>query len=278
MSTMSTITVEKLGKVGARVEGVDVERLRDDDALPEWCHETLEANGVLVFPGLHVDDETQVAFTRTLGKPVLFHWRPDLPEIYPVTLDATLNAKAEYLRATVEWHIDGAQDLIPAMASLLSAKVLSETGGETEFASTYVAYEELTDDEKTRFEDVRVLHSLAGTQRLVTPDPTPEQEAAWAENAREHPLVWRHRSGRRSLVIGSTAVGVVGMDADAGAELLRDLLARATTPDHVFRHEWGEGDMVIWDNRGVIHRVQPYDPASGREMHRTTIEGDEPIQ
>ena len=70
---MSTITVEKLGKVGARVEGVDVDRLRDDDALPEWCHETLEANGVLVFPGLHVDDETQVAFTRKLGTPVLFH-------------------------------------------------------------------------------------------------------------------------------------------------------------------------------------------------------------
>jgi alpha-ketoglutarate-dependent taurine dioxygenase len=275
---MSTIAVEKLGKVGARVDGVDVDRLRDDDALPAWCHETLEANGVLVFPGLHVDDETQVAFTRKLGTPVLFHWRADLPEIYPVTLDPTLNSRADYLRATVEWHIDGAQDEIPAMASLLSAKVLSASGGETEFASTYVAYDELTDDEKARFDDVRVLHSLAGTQRLVNPSPTAEQEAAWAASAREHPLVWRHGSGRRSLVIGSTAVGVVGMDDDAGAELLHDLLARATTPDHVFRHEWGEGDMVIWDNRGVLHRVQPYDAASGREMHRTTIEGDEPIQ
>jgi len=275
---MSTITVEKLGKVGARVDGVDVDRLRDDDTLPEWCHETLDANGVLVFPNLHVDDETQVAFTRKLGSPVLFHWRADLPEIYPVTLDQTLNARADYLRATVEWHIDGAQDEIPAMASLLSAKVLSATGGETEFASTYVAYDELTSDEKERFEDIRVLHSLAGTQRLVTKEPTAEQEAAWAASAREHPLVWRHGSGRRSLVIGSTAVGVVGMDDDAGAELLHDLLARATTPDHVFRHEWDDGDMVIWDNRGVIHRVQPYDASSGREMHRTTIQGDEPIQ
>ena len=275
---MSTITVEKLGKVGARVEGVDVERMRDDDTLPEWCHEALEANGVLVFPALHVDDETQVAFTHKLGRPVLFHWRADLPEIYPVTLDQQLNSRADYLRATVEWHIDGAQDEIPALASLLSAKVLAATGGETEFASTYVAYDELSDGEKERFEDVRVLHSLAGTQRLVNPNPTPEQEAAWAAGAREHPLVWRHRSGRRSLVIGSTAVGVVGMDDDTGTELLHDLLARATTADHVFRHEWGEGDMVIWDNRGVIHRVQPYDPSSGREMHRTTIEGDEPIQ
>jgi alpha-ketoglutarate-dependent taurine dioxygenase len=275
---MSTITVERLGKVGARVDGVDVERLRDDEALPEWCHEALDANGVLVFPGLHVDDETQVAFSHKLGRPVLFHWRADLPELYPVTLDPELNSRADYLRATVEWHIDGAQDEVPAMASLLSAKVLAASGGETEFASTYVAYDELTDDEKDRFEEVRVLHSLAGTQRLVNPNPTAEQEAAWAATAREHPLVWRHRSGRRSLVIGSTAVGVVGMDDDEGAELLRDLLARATTPDHVFRHDWGEGDLVIWDNRGVIHRVQPYDASSGREMHRTTIEGDEPIQ
>jgi alpha-ketoglutarate-dependent taurine dioxygenase len=275
---MSTITVERLGKVGARVDGVDVERLRDDEALPEWCHEALDANGVLVFPGLHVDDETQVAFSHKLGRPVLFHWRADLPELYPVTLDPELNSRADYLRATVEWHIDGAQDEVPAMASLLSAKVLAASGGETEFASTYVAYDELTDDEKDRFEEVRVLHSLAGTQRLVNPNPTAEQEAAWAATAREHPLVWRHRSGRRSLVIGSTAVGVVGMDDDEWAELLRDLLARATTPDHVFRHDWGEGDLVIWDNRGVIHRVQPYDASSGREMHRTTIEGDEPIQ
>ena len=125
---MSTVTIEKLGKVGARVDGVDVERLRDDDTLPEWCHEALEANGVLVFPGLHVDDETQVAFTRRLGRPVLFHWRDDLPEIYPVTLDQKLNSRADYLRATVEWHIDGAQDEIPALASLLSAKVLAASG------------------------------------------------------------------------------------------------------------------------------------------------------
>ena len=83
---------------------------------------------------------------------------------------------------------------------------------------------------------------------------------------------------RASLVIGSTAVGVVGMDDIAGAELLHDLLARATTPDHVFRHEWGEGDMVIWDNRGVLHRACPYDATSPRDMHRTTLTGDEPIQ
>ena len=130
-----------------------------------------------------------------------------------------------------------------------------------------------------RFARVRVVHSLSGTQRIVNPEPTPEQVAGWDRSpTREHPLVWQHQTGRNSLVIGSTATAVEGMDDEEGHALLDDLLARATTPDHVYRHAWGQGDMVIWDNRGVLHRVQPYDPSSPREMHRTTIEGDEPIQ
>jgi alpha-ketoglutarate-dependent taurine dioxygenase len=277
---MGSIRVEKLGCVGARVEGIDCDRLLHDASMPAWCMETLEANGVLVFPELHVDDATQVEFTRRLGRPLIFRMLGDFPEIYPVSLDHAVNPGADYLRATIAWHIDGAQDAIPAKASLLSAKVLAESGGETEFASTYAAYDELTDEEKARFARLRVVHSLEGTQRLIHPDPTPEQLEAWNRKGatREHPLVWRHRDGRRSLLIGSTAVAVVGMESRASRALLDDLLARATTPDHVYRHEWSVGDLVIWDNRGVIHRVQPYDLSSRREMHRTTIEGDEPIQ
>jgi len=275
---MAAITIEQLGTVGARVEGVDADRLRHDDSLGPWCLEALEAHGALVFPEVHVDDATQVAFTRALGTPLAFG-RGEFPEIMLVSLDPTKNPTADYLRGTVEWHIDGAQDEIPALATLLSAKVVAEQGGETEFASTYVAYDELTVDEKEWFAHVRVIHSLAGTQRLVNPDPTPEQLAQWDRTpVREHPLVWTHRSGRKSLVIGSTAVEVVGMDPEQGAALLADLLARATTPDHVYRHEWSAGDLVVWDNRGVIHRVQPYDPSSAREAHRTTIQGDEPIR
>ena len=96
--------------------------------------------------------------------------------------------------------------------------------------------------------------------------------------AKEHPLVWRHRSGRRSLVLGATTDHVVGMEPDEGRALLDDLLHRATTPDRVYRHEWQVGDVVIWDNRGVLHRALPYDPTSPRDMHRTTFAGDEPIQ
>jgi alpha-ketoglutarate-dependent taurine dioxygenase len=91
-------------------------------------------------------------------------------------------------------------------------------------------------------------------------------------------LVWTHRSGRKSLLVGATTDHVVDMERDAGRALLDELLERSTTPDRLYRHHWSVGDTVIWDNRGVLHRVEPYDLSSPREMLRTTILGDEPIQ
>ena len=165
------------------------------------------------------------------------------------------------------------------MATVLTAQAVAETGGETEFASTYAAYDELDDREQERLPSLRVVHSLEASQRMVTPDPTPEQVAQWRRQpTREHPLVWTHRSGRRSLVIGATTDHVVGMDPAESRALLDDLVLRATAPDRVYRHTWSVGDTVIWDNRGVMHRVAPYDAASPREMLRTTVLGDEPIQ
>jgi alpha-ketoglutarate-dependent taurine dioxygenase len=124
-----------------------------------------------------------------------------------------------------------------------------------------------------------VVHSIEATQRLVNNDPTPDELAMWrARPSKEHPLVWTHQSGRRSLVLGATTDYVVGMDRDAGRALLDDLLARSTTPERIYRHEWSVGDMVIWDNRGVLHRAGRYDPSSPRDMHRTTLSGEEVIQ
>jgi alpha-ketoglutarate-dependent taurine dioxygenase len=114
--------------------------------------------------------------------------------------------------------------------------------------------------------------------RLHVADPTPEQVAGWRQRAaREQPLVWTHRDGRKSLVLGATAEQVVGMDAEEGRSLLDGLLTRATRPERVYRHEWKLGDVVMWDNRGVLHRAASYDPSSRRDMHRTTFAGDEPI-
>lgn len=276
---MSVITTERLtSTVGALVEGVDRAQLLDDDAFPAWCLDALEAHGALVFRGLHLDDATQVAWSRRLGT-VEKLGEGDHPEIFRVTLDPTKNRSAAYLRGTFDWHIDGCTDDVPIMATMLSAHAVAASGGETEFASSYQAYEDLTDDEKERFEPVRVVHTIEASQRLHNPDPTPEQVAIWRRRPpKVHPLVWTHRSGRKSLVLGATTDHVEGMDRDEGRALLDDLLARATVPERVYRHEWEVGDVVIWDNRGVLHRACPYDATSPRDMHRTTFAGDEPIQ
>jgi alpha-ketoglutarate-dependent taurine dioxygenase len=276
---MDTITAKKLGdSLGAEVVGIDRDDLRHDDTLPASCMRALEENGVLVFRALHIDDETQIAFSQKLddvGKAA----PAEPPQIYIVSLDPTKSATAAYTQGTFNWHIDGAQDDVPTKATVLSAHVVAAIGGATEFASTYAAYDDLGDEERERYDELRVLHVFEASQRLVNPDPSPEELARWREKPdREHPLVWRHQSGRRSLVIGATASHIVGMDIDEGKDLLAGLLARATTPDRVYRHDWTVGDMVIWDNTGVMHRACPYDPSSAREMHRTTMRGDEPIR
>jgi alpha-ketoglutarate-dependent taurine dioxygenase len=276
---MTVLTTEKLGPtVGAAVVDIDPERLLQDASLPQWILGALDTHGALVFRGLHIDDATQVAFSKRLGRVVVLG-RGENPEIFRVTLDPAKNPAAEYLRGTFDWHIDGCTDDVPIMATLLSAHAVAESGGETEFASTYAAYDDLSDEEKERYLSLRVVHTIEASQRLVNSDPSPEEVAIWrARPSKEHPLVWTHQSGRRSLVLGATASHVVGLDHDEGRALLADLLARSTTPERIYRHEWEVGDLVIWDNRGVLHRACRYDAASPRDMHRTTLHGDEPIQ
>jgi len=281
---MSLLTINKLtSSVGAEVVGLDPDRLAADDALAEAVLEALEDNGVLVFPGLSLQPEAQVAFCRRLGE--IDHssdGHHPVAGIYPVTLDKSKNASAAYLRATFDWHIDGCtptNDEPPQKATVLSAKQVADCGGETEFANSYAAFEAFSEAEKQRFGALRVVHSLEASQRRINPDPAPELVAKWRSRpTHEHPLVWTHRSGRKSLVLGASADYIVGMDLDEGRALLTELLNRATQPDLVYSHTWSVGDTVIWDNNGVLHRAAPYDPDSPREMLRTTVLGDEPIQ
>jgi alpha-ketoglutarate-dependent taurine dioxygenase len=281
---MSVLTINKLtDSVGAEVFGVDSDRLASDEALGAAVLDALEANGVLVFPGLGLKPGAQVEFCRRLGE--VDHssdGHHPVAGIYPITLDKSKNASAAYLRATFDWHIDGCTpmgDECPQKATVLSAVQVAEHGGETEFANSYAAYDGLSDEEKERYGSLRVVHSLEASQRRVTPNPSPEVLARWrARRTHEHSLVWTHRSGRRSLVLGASADYVVGMDPDEGRALLSELLDRATVAERVYSHRWSVGDTVIWDNRGVLHRAAPYDPDSPREMLRTTVLGDEPIQ
>ncbi len=274
---MPGIAAKKLGKyIGAEVLDVDRDRLLHDDELPQACMDALEEHGVLLFRELNIDDETQAAFCRKLGALVHFRGYPN-HEVMEISFDPD-NPNAEYFASNDYWHIDGALDEIPAKASILTAHVLTDKGGETEFASTYAAYDDLSEQEKERYAGLRVIHTFEAIQRLSYPSPTPEQQEEWDSRAdREHPLIWTHRSGRRSLVFGATVSHVVGMDHEEGRSLINELERRATAPDKVLRHTWSVGDMVIWDNRGLVHRACPFDRSQARRMHRSTVLGDEPI-
>jgi alpha-ketoglutarate-dependent taurine dioxygenase len=265
--------------VGAEVLDVDVDRMLHDETLADECLDLLDRYGVLVFRELHLDDDTQVAFSRRLGPVERVGRQADGAEIFRVTLDPAKNPAADYLKGTFDWHIDGMTDDIPIMATVLSAHQVAASGGDTEFASTYQAYEDLSDDEQARALGTRVVHSFLAAQKLSHPNASDADIEMWSKRPpKTHPLVWRHGNGRKSLVLGATTDHVEGMEVDDGKAYLAELLDRSTVPERVYRHEWAVGDLVIWDNRGVLHRATRYDPTSARDMHRTTIAGNEAVQ
>ena len=211
--------------------------------------------------------------------------------MYKITLDPRENPSgAEYLKNTIGWHIDGLfDDGPPAKATMLTGRRLSATGGQTEFCSTYAAYDDLPERDKEYYESLSILHSLEASHRSTRPNLGKEEEARWREaearrdrsgrrGAKEHPLVWHHRSGRKSLVLGMSSDHVVGLPAAESRALIEKLTAHATRREIVYRHEWTAGDLLMWDNCGVMHRVIPYDAHSGRMMHRTTLYGVEKIK
>jgi alpha-ketoglutarate-dependent taurine dioxygenase len=266
------LTVREISqRIGARIE-TDKATLVSGARSSE-LRQLLETRGVLVFPRIHLTDDEQLAFARTLGDIVGQGERG----IYKVTLDAKITPTAEYLHGTVLWHFDGWADDVPARGSILSARVLSSVGGQTEFANTYAAYDELPEDKKKAIAGQHAFHTMEGTQRLVT-DPTPEVRSGWTRyTPKRHPLVWTHRSGRKSLLLGSSADWVEGMEKNEGRALIAELQDWATQPRFVYRHEWQLGDMLMWDNCGSLHRVTPYAADSGRLMHRVTLVGEEAV-
>jgi alpha-ketoglutarate-dependent taurine dioxygenase len=288
---MTTRFVPLTPRIGAKAVARREEVL--DPAFAEECRAALERYGVLLFPEIGFSDEEQVAFSKNLGDVV-----PQGPKrsdgtqevVFKITLDPRENPSAEYLKATIDWHIDGLfEDGPPTKATMLSARRLSATGGQTEFCNTYAAYDDLSGDERRTCDSLRILHTLDASNRATNPNPTPEEQASWREaekrrersgriGAKEHPLVWLHRSGRKSLVLGMSVDHVVGIPEAESRALIDKLTAHATRRENVYRHEWRLGDVLIWDNCGVMHRAIPYDARSGRLMHRTVLHGAERIE
>jgi alpha-ketoglutarate-dependent taurine dioxygenase len=235
----------------------------------------MKERGALVFPQMHLSKEEQLAFARTLGDVV------PLGEegLSKISLDPKVSATADYTRGAFFWHIDGANDDIPAKATMLTAMVLSDEGtGDTMIANTYAAYDDLPEEDKQLVEGVRVFHSLEASQRMVHPEPSYDLLLRWqAYPSRTHPLVWKHRSGRKSLLLGASALYVKDMDLQEGNRLLCRLREWASQPQYVYRHQWTVGDLLVWDNTGTMHCAADYALDSKRLMHRTTLHGEEPI-
>jgi len=287
---MSNHFVPLTPRIGARVDvGRDVVL---DPAFAGRCLDALERYGVLLFPQMNFNDEEQVIFSKNLGDVI-----PQGPKrsdgtqevVFKITLDPQVNKSAEYLKATIDWHIDGLfEEGPPPRATMLSARHLSVAGGQTEFCNTYAAYDDLPDVERQRCESLRIVHSLEASNRATNSNPTPEEEALWREaeaqrkragriGVKEHPLVWCHQSARKSLVLGMTVDHVSGMPEPQSRAFVEKLTAHTTRRENVYRHEWQLGDLLMWDNCSVMHRAIPYAADSGRLMHRTVLRGVETI-
>jgi alpha-ketoglutarate-dependent taurine dioxygenase len=230
--------------------------------------ELLVQRGVLVMRGIDFDDDQQRAFTLTMG---------ELRIGSPYEKAAGGMLKITDIAGTYFWHMDGVYHEVPPFATVLTPRVVAPVGGETEFANTYAAFEDLPEEEREHLETLEVLHSMKSAMDHAIPEPTLEQFEQWLGYKRTQPLAWQHTSGRTSLVLGSTAAQIVGMHPADSRALLDRLVAHATQDQYVYRHTWALGDLVLWDNTGTMHRVRPFDLGSGREMHRFTVEGIEPF-
>ena len=274
-----TISINPINdQMGASITGIT----GAEAATPEVARQlqgALDEYGVVVLPELNISDDDLAALARLLGEVVLppYGALADHPEISPVTRDPALDKLARYREANVNWHIDGTTSDAPDKMTLLTARRTAENGeGNTEFANTYAAYRALPDDDKALIDGLRVRFSADSAYRKVDPNPSEKAVAQWATVPKsEHPLVWKRQDGRRSLVMGSTAEAVIDMPDDEGQALLRRLLDWATQPEFTLSHSWREGDLVIFDNTGLLHRAMPYSATSPRLMHRATIAGDE---
>jgi alpha-ketoglutarate-dependent 2,4-dichlorophenoxyacetate dioxygenase len=235
--------------------------------------------------GAGLDDETQVAFSQRFG--ALEVTRSMNPAAgTPFARQSNLDIKtgqvipAEdrrmvYQLANMLWHSDSSFKSVPSLCSLLTGRIVPPEGGATEFASARAAYPSLPEDLKRRVEHAVVVHDFSWSRDQVRPGFFTAEERAVYPPVR-HPLVRANPvNGRRALFLGAHASHVDGLPIDEGRGLLRTLLDHVTQPAFVYRHEWREGDLVIWDNRCVLHRATPYDAARyQRLMQRTTIAGD----
>jgi alpha-ketoglutarate-dependent 2,4-dichlorophenoxyacetate dioxygenase len=275
---------------GARIDGVDLAQPLDDATFSR-IHDAFQEHSVLVFPGQRLTDEQQMAFSRrfgplettirAIGKENRLH--PNLVDLSNLDPDHDgklmdwSNRRMRYQSGNQLWHTDSSFKPVPATASLLSGREVPPAGGETEFASMRHAYAALPEATRRRLEGRVAVHSILYSRSTIAPglfDPDNALELPPVRQAlvRANPV-----NGRRNFYVGSHAWYLEAMDYAESRTLLDELLALTTQPERVYQHRWQPWDLVMWDNRCMLHRGRPWDAAHHRRvMRRTTVAGDGP--
>lgn len=278
---------------GAEIRGIDL-RLPQSPARLDAVYDAFLTHGVLVLPGQALTVAQHQAFAQTFGALWLL---PEAPvvggqrRIADRAIDdvSNLDSRGELAGAASDkvmfqlgnrlWHSDLSFRSTPAQASMLHALEIAEEGGETEFADLHAPYEALPEARKAELEALVAVHSLSHSRLRGGHDRLDAAALDAIAPPALQPLVRIHpETGRRGLYVGAHASSVVGMEAAEGAALIDELLALATQPRFVYAHRWAVHDLVIWDNRRVLHRGRPFDADHVRRvMHRVTVDGDGPL-
>lgn len=271
---------------GATVTGLDVANACDDDI--QRLKAEIDRYAVLVFPDQKITDEQQFAFSNKFGameqatgdiNQTSDRRLPmDINDISNLDQSGSVLARDDRARlfglGNMLWHSDSSFKSIPAKYSLLSARVIPDAGGNTEFADMRAAWAELDTLSQGECIDLVCMHSqLYSRGALGFEDFTNEEKRKWAPVrqplVRQHPCTKSH-----SLFLSSHIGNIEGMPVPEARLLIRDLTEHATKPEFVFAHQWQRWDLVLWDNRVTMHRARRYDHTQARDLHRTTVSGD----
>ncbi len=281
------LTFHKLHPLfGVEIGGVDLTGPVDPVAFGE-IRAAFEEHSVVLLRGQRIDDAQQIAFSQMFG-PLETTVSTNPAGGTPFARQSNLDIQSGdvippddrrmlYQKANFFWHTDSSFKKVPALCSLLSARLCPPEGGDTEFASLRVAWAALPDDMKGKIETLVAEHSLAYSRDLVDPGVMSAAQRAEIPPVKQRLVRVNPINGRKALYVSSHASHIVGWPVAEGRKLLDELTRHATQPAFCFAHRWREGDLVIWDNRAVLHRATPYDSVKyKRLMQRTTVAGDAP--
>lgn len=269
--------------LGAEISGIAAADI--DDATFRELHRAFLRYQVLLFPPQDLPPAGQVAFARRFGEVqvhVMNQYHADgHPELYRLSnLGANGRPTGHHPdKGTLAWHTDGSWQRVTGQATIIYGEVMPESGGETHFCDMYGAYERLSPAWKKRIAGLRAVHNLDFSRnRRHGEDPLTEEQRR-AKPPVDHPVVRIHpETGRRCLFLGDHAESVVGMPYDEGRALIDELNALAVHSDLTYEHHWKPRELLVWDNRCVMHRATAYDAGTqGRVIRRCTVLGEVPV-